>query len=47
MENEGEGAGAVLTFTLEEFNRANIFIRVFVFVSLGKCSYFVFCSWEK
>lgn len=29
MENEGEGAGAALTFTLEEFNSANIFIRVF------------------
>lgn len=27
MEDEGEGAGAVLTFTLGEFTSANIFIR--------------------
>lgn len=27
MENEGEGAGAALTFTLEEFSSANIFMR--------------------
>lgn len=27
MENEGEGAGPELTFALEEFSSANIFIR--------------------
>lgn len=27
MENEGEGAGAALIFTLEEFSSANIFMR--------------------
>lgn len=42
IENEGEGAGAALTFVLEF--KCQYFHKVFVFVRSEKCSYFALCS---
>lgn len=44
IENEGEGAGAALTFMLEEFNSANIFVRFLCLSRQGSAAILCFVA---